>query len=145
MNTKAAKFKNMLVALKISGFGEEEIEGEFHPVIFHSNLEIKGQYFPIQLILDDSIYAVIRVFIAAGAGIKNPSKAMMEFFNELNQQYKIFKYYISEQGDVVLDCCVAATDENFDPEILRALMELLLNHLNEEFDMIVKNISGKTK
>lgn len=145
MNTKATKFKEMLTASKISGFGEEKLEGEFNPVIFRSNLEVKEQYFPIQVILDDSIYAIIRVFVAAGINAKSQSKAMIEFFNSLNQKYKIFKYYISEQGNVILDCCVASTEEKFDPEMIRALMELVINHLNDEYDDIAKHIPAKAK
>ena len=145
MNTKAAKFKDMLAALKISGFGEEEIEGEFHPVVFRSNLEVKGQFLPVQVIFDDSIYAMIRVFIMAGVGSKIKTKGTMDFFNVLNQQYKIFKYYITGAGDVILDCCVASNDDHFDPDVIRALLELVLNHLNESYEEIQKQVLGKGK
>jgi hypothetical protein len=143
--TKATKFKEMLTSSKISGFGEEKIEGEFHPVIFRSHLEVKGQFLPIQIILDDSIYAMIRVFVIANVENKDKTQAVMEFFNTLNQQYKIFKYYITEAGDVILDCCIASNDDHFDPDVIRALLELVLNHLNESYEEIQKQIVGKEK
>ncbi|MCH4167228.1 MAG: histidine kinase [Megasphaera sp.] len=145
MNTKATKFKTMLDKLKITAFQHEEVKDEFHSVIFRSNLEVKGQYFPLRIIVDDSIYTMIRVFVLPHAAMKNKTKTVLEYFEGLNQKYKVFKYYISEQNDVVLDCCIPAGDAQFDPEMIRVLLDVILNHLSEEYDNMVTIVSGKAK
>jgi hypothetical protein len=57
----------------------------------------------------------------------------------------VFKYYISEQNDVVLDCCIPAGDAQFDPEMIRVLLDVILNHLGEEYDSMAKIVSGKAR
>jgi hypothetical protein len=135
----------MLDKLKITAFQHEEVKDEFHSVIFRSNLEVKGQYFPLRIIVDDSIYTMIRVFVLPHAAMKNKTKTVLEYFEGLNQKYKVFKYYISEQNDVVLDCCIPAGDAQFDPEMIRVLLDVILNHLSEEYDNMVTIVSGKAK
>jgi hypothetical protein len=135
----------MLDKLKITAFQHEEVKDEFHSVIFRSNLEVKGQYFPLRIIVDDSIYTMIRVFVLPHAVMKNKTKTVLEYFEGLNQKYKVFKYYISEQNDVVLDCCIPAGDAQFDPEMIRVLLDVILNHLSEEYDNMVTIVSGKAK
>jgi hypothetical protein len=135
----------MLDKLKITAFQHEEVKDEFHSVIFRSNLEVKGQYFPLRIIVDDSIYTMIRVFVMPHAVMKNKTKTVLEYFDDLNQKYKVFKYYISEQNDVVLDCCIPAGDAQFDPEIIRVLLDVILNHLGEEYDNMATIVSGKAK
>jgi deoxyadenosine/deoxycytidine kinase len=88
---------------------------------------------------------MIRVFVLPHAVMKNKTKTVLEYFEGLNQKYKVFKYYISEQNDVVLDCCIPAGDAQFDPEMIRVLLDVILNHLSEEYDNMVTIVSGKAK
>ena len=68
MNNRAEAFKKFLEEKNINSFQVNEFKNnEFNTVVFRSNLDIKGQKLPVLVILDDSIYGMIRVFVAAKA------------------------------------------------------------------------------
>ena len=92
MNRKAEIFDAMLKENKIEAFRTEELTDEFHTVLYRSNMEIEGQMLPVLLILDDSIYTIVRIVVAAKV-VKEENKTRVEaHLAGLNQHYKIFKY-----------------------------------------------------
>ena len=65
MNNKAEQFNSFLEEQKIKVFQMEELEGnEQHTVVFRSFLGVEGQQLPTIVIIDDSIFSIIRVQIA---------------------------------------------------------------------------------
>ena len=68
MNNKAEQFNAFLEDQKIKVFQMEELEGnEQHTVVFRSFLGVEGQQLPTIVIIDDSIFSIIRVQIAPQA------------------------------------------------------------------------------
>ena len=95
MNNRAEAFKKFLEEKNINSFQVNEFENnEFNTVVFRSNLDIKGQKLPVLVILDDSIYGMIRVFVAAKALNKDNETELRIGINELNkkQLYDIINY-----------------------------------------------------
>ena len=69
MNNKAEQFNSFLEEQKIKVFQMEELEGnEQHTVVFRSFLGVEGQQLPTIVIIDDSIFSIIRVQIAKCCG-----------------------------------------------------------------------------
>ncbi len=138
MNKKAEKFDKMLQDAEIKAFQTEEMKDEFHTVLYRSNMQISGQNLPMVLIMDDSIYTMCRVWVAVKVVTDKNRQAVQEILNEMNQQYKVFKYYITPEGDIVLDCCVTASEEFFDPNIIRTILDVILRHLEEKYADLMK-------
>jgi hypothetical protein len=141
MNKKAEKFNEMLDKAKIQAFQMEEREDQFHTVLYRSNMQVSEKDLPFVLILDDSIYAVCRVWVGVGAVTEQNHDAVAKYLNDMNQHYKVFKYYMTDENDVVLDCCITAHEDFFDPELIRTILDVVLHHLEENHAELMKLIS----
>ena len=140
MNIKATKFTNFINERNINVFQMQEIDGDMHPVVYRSAMEVGGQNLPTMLVIDDSIYVMLQVRVGAGLVKESNKAAVMEHMNSLNENYKVFKYYANENGDIVIESCIPTTDEEFMPELVHAVIDVVLKHLNEEYPKLMKTV-----
>ena len=140
MNLKATKFTNFINERNINVFQMQEIDGDMHPVVYRSAMEVGGQNLPTMLVIDDSIYVMLQVRVGAGLVKESNKTAVMEHMNSLNENYKVFKYYANENGDIVIESCIPTTDEEFMPELVHAVIDVVLKHLNEEYPKLMKTV-----
>ena len=140
MNLKATKFTNFINERNINVFQMQEIDGDMHPVVYRSAMEVGGQNLPTMLVIDDSIYVMLQVRVGAGLVKESNKAAVMEHMNSLNENYKVFKYYANENGDIVIESCIHTTDEEFMPELVHAVIDVVLKHLNEEYPKLMKTV-----
>lgn len=138
MNKKAEKFNAFMKEHNITCFNAQNLGNEVHTVLYRSFMEVSGQNLPTMVILDDSIYAMLQVRVAAGVVKEANRAAVMEHLNKLNEKYKVFKYYINENGDIVIESCIPTTEDDFVPGIVNAVIEVVLKHLVEEYPQIMK-------
>lgn len=156
MNKKAQLFAELVQSLKEDAkndaggdaaeemFHVEEVDDDFHTVLFRSQLEIKDSLLlPMVLIIDDSLYAVLRVWAAAGARTAANQEALAAYMDIMNRRYKVFKYYGNEEGDIILDVCLMADAEHFDPVMATTAIDLVLQHLQETRDDLEAAIQGR--
>ena len=139
-NLKATKFTNFINERNINVFQMQEIDGDMHPVVYRSAMEVGGQNLPTMLVIDDSIYVMLQVRVGAGLVKESNKAAVMEHMNSLNENYKVFKYYANENGDIVIESCIPTTDEEFMPELVHAVIDVVLKHLNEEYPKLMKTV-----
>ena len=140
MNLKATKFTNFINERNINVFQMQEIDGDMHPVVYRSAMEVGGQNLPTMLVIDDSIYVMLQVRVGAGLVKDSNRAAVMAHINSLNENYKVFKYYANENGDIVIESCIPTTDEEFMPELVHAVIDVVLKHLNEEYPKLMKTV-----
>ena len=140
MNLKATKFTNFINERNINVFQMQEIDGDMHPVVYRSAMEVGGQNLPTMLVIDDSIYVMLQVRVGAGLVKESNKAAVMEHMNSLNENYTVFKYYANENGDIVIESCIPTTDEEFMPELVHAVIDVVLKHLNEEYPKLMKTV-----
>ena len=140
MNLKAQKFSNFINERNINVFQLQELEGDMHPVVYRSAMEVGGQNLPTMLVIDDSIYVMLQVRVGAGLVKDSNRAAVMAHMNSLNENYKVFKYYANENGDIVIESCIPTTDEEFMPELVHAVIDVVLKHLNEEYPKLMKTV-----
>ena len=140
MNLKATKFTNFINERNINVFQMQEIDGDMHPVVYRSAMEVGGQNLHTMLVIDDSIYVMLQVRVGAGLVKESNKAAVMEHMNSLNENYKVFKYYANENGDIVIESCIPTTDEEFMPELVHAVIDVVLKHLNEEYPKLMKTV-----
>lgn len=138
VNLKAQKFEAYTQANKMDFFVKNEMKDDADTVVFQSNLKVEGQTIPLGIITDNTIYTIIRVQIGSQL-LKDENKlALLEYLNQLNRSYKVFKYVAAEDGSIFLDACLPSTNESFDAEIVRVILDVIVDHLNNEYKNIMK-------
>lgn len=139
MNNKATKFQEYLTANNITGFSHEEFEDEFHTVMFRSRIIIKGQEIPMAIILDDSIYRIIRIQIVSS--VENTTK-VIEYLNKLNAKYKSYKFYLTEQNNLILDSCIMGKNED-ESELLIDMLNNIIQQMQDEYSDLMNVVWSK--
>ncbi|MDR3349737.1 MAG: hypothetical protein LBO03_09140 [Acidaminococcales bacterium] len=138
MNAKAEKFVEMTKENNITCFTVTELPDELETVVFRSTMEIDGQQLPVAVLIDKSIFVVVRTVILQ----KLPDKAGVQdsvekYAAAANGNFKVFKYYLKE-NNFILDMCLPATDSSFDPDMVRALLDLAIKHLQEKYRELMR-------
>lgn len=141
LNKKAQIFQKYLNEKKITCFNMQEIEGDtLNTVVFRSIIDVEGQQLPTLVILDSSIYAMIRVRVANAALQEENKTALVEAINKINSQYKIFKYYFADDGALILDSYVLSRQEELDCDMIYTVLDIIVKHLTAEYKNIMKLI-----
>ncbi len=141
--SKAANFDKFLAENKITCFAKEEVKNDLHTVVYRAHMEVSGQMLPTMVVTDDSIYTMIQVRVAAAVINDDNKKAVLEHINALNGKFKVFKYYISDNGDICLDSCLTDTEESFDPRLIHTVIDVILRHLTEEYPNLMSLVWAK--
>jgi hypothetical protein len=140
MNKRAQTFQEYLQENSIDCFTAEEIDDELNTSVFRSRMEIAGQTLPLVVILDDSIYGILRIQIAPQALKETNKQALLEYINELNRRYKVFKYYVTADGDLCLDCCILREADQATGPLIYTVIDVALKHLTEEYPILMRKI-----
>ena len=141
-NTKALDFQEFLVDNNINVFITESLEDEYQTVMFRSRIEAKGQILPMAILIDTSLFTIIRTQIVTGiTADKRPR--LEHYLNELNAQYKIFKYYLRDDGVIYLDICLPYVDETFDSKMIQLMLSILVQHLEASYDDLMAEVWKK--
>ena len=90
-NEKALKFQSFLVDNNINVFSTESLEDEYETVLFRSRIEVRGQMLPMVIIIDKSVFTIIRTQIVTGIEDAQADK-LKTYLNDLNREFKIFTY-----------------------------------------------------
>ena len=141
MNKKAQIFQEYLEEKKITCFEVQEIENDaLNTVVFRSAIDVEGQQLPTLVILDSSIYTMIRVRVANAALKEENKTALVEAINKINSQYKIFKYYFADDGALILDSYILSRQEELDCDMVYTVLDIIVKHLTAEYKNIMKLI-----
>ena len=132
-NEKALAFQEFLMESNINVFSTESVDDEYSTVIFRSRIETKGQILPMAVLIDTSVFTVIRTQIITGLSAARQPR-IKEYLNELNMKFKIFKYYLKEDGTVYLDICLPFVDETFDSKMIQLMLSVLVQHLEAVYE-----------
>lgn len=137
-NLKYRKFKEYLKKNDINYFAEEELHNEAQTYIFKSAVYIAGRYLPASIITDHTIYTIIRIQVGKQLANQKNKEAFHEYVNALNRHYKVFKYVLAYDGSLYLDAVVPTTNYSFEPKIIMTILDVIVNHLREEYDKIME-------
>ncbi|MBQ9376568.1 MAG: hypothetical protein IJU05_02040 [Schwartzia sp.] len=141
MNSKAESFKAYLEEKKIDAFAVEEIEGDDqNTVAFRAHITVEGQQLPTVVIVDDSVFSIIRVQISPRARSEENEKALRDLVEQENAKYKPFKLYCAADGSLILDACVISEGDKLNGDIVYLLFSVIINYLNEYYRSIMKVI-----
>ncbi len=129
-NTKREAFDLFLKEENLECFEIKELKDEDGTVIYRSYIQTEWGELPVFVILDNSIYAIIRVTVGYGVVTEDNTAALSMFLNEENAKYKSFKFYIEkEDNSLYLDCIYMTTEGHFEPPLLYVLMSQLVEYI----------------
>ena len=111
----AEKFKRYLQRHKIDSFEREELGDEHESVIFRSTVEVQGQYVPLGVIFDDTIYVI----------------EVTNFIMRLNNGNKLFKYYLAPDTSVILDACIPMTPKNYSADLVNTIVGVVAREVRK--------------
>ena len=144
MNEKAEKFAKMIEQLPDDNvFEMREVEdGGDQVTLFQSSLEVKKDFYvPLGVFIDDSIYTVIRVAVMLDAVNDENRARVRDLLADMNRQYK-FKHYENDDGDILVDASIPSDAEHFDPETVAIVIDMLWDHLKEQYAELEKVVQG---
>lgn len=130
--TKAELFQEYVEANHPQVFGIQKGEDEAHTVVFRSRIEAEGQQLPTAIFIDDTIYTMIRVLLAENVLNDDNRAQVLEYINEQNRSFKVFKYTADADGGIYLDSCLPFLDDKFSPELIIVILNVILAHLTED-------------
>ncbi len=145
MNKKAEAFQKYLDAdeNKKTAFQREEITEEVQKtVVFRSHVVVEGQQLPTLVILDDSVFSMIRIQVSPQAKTEENELKVMKLANDYNLKYKPFKLYFDGAGSLILDVCLLTPGDDFGElgDEIYGMFDVLINFLNESYRPIMKEI-----
>ena len=126
----------------INVFSTESLEDEYETVLFRSRIEVRGQMLPMVIIIDKSVFTIIRTQIVTGIEDAQADK-LKTYLNDLNREFKIFKYYLREDGNVYLDICLPFVDESFDSQMVQLMLSILVKHLEAVYGDVMAFVWAK--
>ena len=140
---KAEKFDAFMKEREVSGFHKEEYDDQFRTVVYFSGLQTAGQQQFVQVQLNDSIYGMIKVLVGHKVVNEENRVKVLDYLNQLNSRFGAFKYIITPDGNLELDCSLVANDENFDPELIVViLLNVIQPHLESELLRLPAVVGG---
>ena len=143
MATKARAFQDFLDAKEIKAFVSETIENDpEQTTVFRSRVEVDGQELPLLVLLDRSIFSMIRVQISPKCKTEENELAVLKLANDLNLKYKPFKLYFDGEGSLILDICMIVPDERAEEtgDMVYGMFNVMITFLNENYRTMMKTI-----
>lgn len=154
MNLKAENFKKFLADREITYF--KVVEGDDFrnnntekaldasnsdangteandKVTFQTYVSIFGQKLPTVVIIDDSIYTVIRVQVIPDTEYNKNHDEFVCCVNEMNIAYKAVKYYLGNDNALYLDMYIPNRTDEVDGELVINLINAINSHLQKEY------------
>ena len=140
LNKKSEAFEAYLEERFINVFEMQEIHDELNTCVFKSRITVEGQNLVTLIILDNSIYGMVRVMVAENALNQSNEERLRKLVEKYNSSYKMFKYYFAQDGSLILDVCLLEPAEATDGNMIYTVLDVVIKHLEDEYKNIMKAI-----
>ena len=132
MNPKSLLFDKFLKEEEIISFERKDFDDEDGTVVYRSYIKSPLWDMPLFVILDNSIYSVVRLVLGPEKVTAQNMNALNALINRDNATYKNYKLYIDEQdSSLYLDCVYMRGDDAFEPALMYALMSSIVDYIPE--------------
>ena len=145
INAKTAKLKEFFAENKIECFQVEERNDENETAVFHSLMQVKGQTLPFAILLDKSVYGLLQVRLAPEIIKGDVLAKVANYLNEMNNNYRVFKFVVTNEGDLLLNACIVSKDDAFDPALVNAIIAETVKFLEAEYASIMAKVWEEIK
>ena len=132
MNPKSLLFDKFLKEEEIISFERKDFDDEDGTVVYRSYIKSPLWDMPLFVILDNSIYSVVRLVLGPEKVTAQNMNALNALINRDNATYKNYKLYIDEQdSSLYLDCVYMCGDDAVEPALMYALMSSIVDYIPE--------------
>ena len=145
MNAKTLKLKEFFKANKMEMFQDQNVGDEAETTIFRSRMQVKGQLLPFAILIDRTVYTLIQVQLAPAVATGDAFVKIAKFMNDCNNRYRLFKFTISEAGDLLINATLTFQDEKFEPALLNAILAEIVKFLDAEYPALMEKVWAEVK
>lgn len=145
MNAKTLKLKEFFKANKMEMFQDQNVGDEAETTIFRSRMQVKGQLLPFAILVDRTVYTLIQVQLAPAVATGDAFVKIAKFMNDCNNRYRLFKFTISEAGDLLINATLTFQDEKFEPALLNAILAEIVKFLDAEYPALMEKVWAEVK
>ncbi|MBQ8691220.1 MAG: YbjN domain-containing protein [Phascolarctobacterium sp.] len=145
INAKTLKLKDFFAENKIECFQVEERNDENETAVFRSLMQVKGQTLPFAVLVDKSVYALLQVQLAPALVKGEAFAKIAAFLNEMNNNYRVFKFVTTNEGDLLLNACIVSKDDAFDPALVNAIIAETVKFLEAEYATVMAKVWEEIK
>ena len=131
MNPKSLLFDKFLKEEEIISFERKDFDDEDGTVVYRSYIKSPLWDMPLFVILDNSIYSVVRLVLGPEKVTAQNMNALNALINRDNATYKNYKLYIDEQDSSLYLDCVYMCGDAFEPALMYALMSSIVDYIPE--------------
>ena len=125
MNKKAELFNQLLEEGPENVFNIQEAEDELHSVIYHSKLNVNGKDYFFIVVFDDTDTTVVNLLLDEENVTSENYGYVVDFCNTQNRSTRVMRFYVDTEDRVMLDCCLTAREEFFDPAAVATLIDAM--------------------
>lgn len=140
VNKKAIAFKQYLEKEQIKGFTPVDLED--NEVAFASGVMTNGQRVPFEILTDTTMYTIIRFHMGEAVVNERNRDAVIQYTLEMNRSFKVFKYMVTTDGDIVLDAVVPSYPDEFSPKLVLDVLDVVVDHVRNTYKDLMKVIWG---
>ena len=108
-------------------------------------MQIKGQILPFAVLIDNSVYSMLQVQIVSGLVKGEAFTKIAPYLNEFNNNYRVFKFVVTPEGDLLLNACLVTEDSTFNPALVNAIIGECAKFLEAEYAGIMEHLWKKSK
>ena len=106
---------------------------------------MEGQQLSTLVLLDDSVFSMVRVLVASRALTAENELELQRLASEYNMKFKPFKLYFDQNGALVLDVCLLTPgqqEEDFTQlgDEVYGMFDVLIKFLEENYRGWMKKI-----
>lgn len=145
VNEKATRLKEFFEANKIECFEMVERQDEAGTAIFRSRMQIKGQVLPFAVLVDNSVYTLLQIQLASAIAKGDAFAKVAAYLNNLNNKYRVFKFVVTDEGDLLLNVCIPAQNDKFDPVLINAIIGETVKALEVEYASMMAKVWDENK
>ncbi len=132
---KLEEFRKFVEDNKITGFRVWDWPAGGHVV--RSLLPVGDQNLPFGILFDDSVYAIIQIQLGAEPVTEKDAPKVYGVLNGLNDQYRMLKFSVDANGNILLACVVAAGLSHFEPALVIAILNSIQEELKANYTKIM--------
>lgn len=142
-NLRAKELKKFIEEKDIKGFQLLEGKEEGQPTILQSYLGVKEQNLPMIIVTDDTVYTMIQIQVATAVVNDENRVKLLELLNGYNLQFRMLKYSISDDGNIILTCSIPSSNDHFEPAIVIVMIDQMKVHLDEVYSTVMSKVWEK--
>ena len=143
MNKKAEQLRDYLGAHQIGGYTIKELRDDpMQTNAFEFTFTVNGNNFPLYVILDTSMFVMIRLRVATRSVVDTNRAAVVELLNRFTQEVKPLKYYVDPAGDIIIDACVFAKENALDSELVYTMIQIIGQQIDTQYPEMMQALQA---